>query len=258
MHRFFVPSAALRADTVVLPEEVRRHMGVLRLAVGAEILLLDGIGLVCRCRMEHIDRNGATARVLERRREEETAFFVTLLQALPKGDKMDLVLQKGTELGIRRFVPLHTARSIPRLPIRREQQRWLRWQRIVREAARQCRRPQLPVLTEITTLADALAACRSPLRLMLWEKGSLPLNQALPEQPPAGAVLLIGPEGGFSDQEAELSQRHGFIPISFGPRILRSETAGFAAATVLQYRYGDLGGHRPDRIGQRPLPEENT
>jgi 16S rRNA (uracil1498-N3)-methyltransferase len=258
MHRFFVPSAALRTETIVLPEEIRRHMGVLRLAAGAEILLLDGSGLLCRCRVEHMDRNSATALVLERHREEETAFFIELLQALPKGDKMDLVLQKGTELGISRFVPLHTARSIPRLPVRREQQRRQRWQRIVQEAARQCRRPQLPAVTDITHLAEALAACRAPLRLMLWEKGSRPLEQVLPGRPPAGAALLIGPEGGFSDQEADLAQRHGFIPISFGPRILRSETAGFAAATVLQYRYGDLGGNRPHRTGQCPLPEENA
>jgi len=242
MHRFFVAAEALRDDNIPLTEEILRHMSVLRLAPGADILLLDGTGNVCHCRIDQLDRKGGSVVVLSRSEQRETAFPIELMQALPKADKMDLVLQKGTELGVTRFTPLQTSRSVPRLTPQREEQRRQRWLRIIREAARQSRRPLLPELGEIRTLEKALENCQSALRLMLWEEGSQPLETILPERTPAGATLLIGPEGGFSEQEAAAARRRGFIPVLFGPRILRSETAGFAAATILQYRYGDLGG----------------
>lgn len=245
MHRFFIAAEALQGDNIALSEEILRHMAVLRLAKGADILLLDGAGNLCHCRIDQLDRKRGSAVVLSRSTERETVFPIELMQALPKGDKMDLVLQKGTELGINRFTPLQTGRSVPRLPPQREEQRRQRWLRIIREAARQCRRPVLPELGEISTLDAALSHCHSELRLMLWEDGCQPLESILPDTVPAGATVLIGPEGGFSEQEAETARLRGFIPVLFGPRILRSETAGFAAATILQYRYGDLGGeHR--------------
>jgi 16S rRNA (uracil1498-N3)-methyltransferase len=242
MHRFFIDPIALRGEDVVLTAEIVRHLGVLRLAAGAEILLLDGSGILCQCRITRLDRKSGAAVVLRRTTQTEATFPIELLQALPKGDKMDLVLQKGTELGINRFVPLQTDRSIPRLPTGREEQRHERWLRIIREAARQCRRPCLPELGALSTLEEALANCQSELRLMLWEEGSQPLEAVLRREVPAGAAVLIGPEGGFSEKEAATARRYGFVPVLFGPRILRSETAGFAAATILQYRYGDLGG----------------
>jgi 16S rRNA (uracil1498-N3)-methyltransferase len=247
MHRFFIAPDVLRNDCVSLPEEVLRHIAVLRLGRGAEILLLDGTGNLCHCRIDHLDRKTGSAVVLSRSVEQETVFPLELLQALPKADKMELVLQKGTELGISRFTPLQTSRSVPRLTARREEQRRERWLRIVREAARQSRRPVLPSLSGICSLEEALAGCRSELRLMLWEEGSQPLDAILPQRAPQGASVLIGPEGGFTKQEADTARRHGFVPVLFGPRILRSETAGFAAATILQYRYGDLGGKEGDR-----------
>lgn len=244
MHRFFISADALRYDSVALPEEIRRHLKVLRLGRDAQIQLLDGAGNVCLCRIDALDRHRGSAVVLQRHREYETAFPVELMQALPKGDKLDLVLQKGTELGIGRFAPLQTERSVPRLSSGREEQRRRRWLRIVREAARQSRRSVLPQIEDIRTLEEAVHACRSSLRLMLWEAESRPLDEVLPQQAPSGATLLIGPEGGFSEREAQLARDAGFLPVMFGPRILRSETAGFAAATILQYRYGDLGANR--------------
>lgn len=242
MHRFFIAPDVLRHDHIALTDEILRHMAVLRLARGSEILLLDGLGNLCHCRIDHLDRKSGSAMVLSRCTQQETAFPVELMQALPKADKMELVLQKGTELGITGFTPLQTSRSVPRLKPERETQRHQRWLRIIREAARQCRRPLLPSLATIRPLDEALGQCRSELRLMLWEEGSQPLDAVLPERIPAGAAVLIGPEGGFSREEAETARQHGFVPVLFGPRILRSETAGFAAATILQYRYGDLAG----------------
>lgn len=241
MHRFFVAPEDLRGEEILLPPDVLHHLSVLRLKPGEEILLLDGLGLVCRCRILSLGRRGGTARVTERRREKESAFPITLLQGLPKGDKMDLVLQKGTELGIARFIPVAAGRSVPALPPDREASRLERWARIVREAARQCRRPCLPLLDPVLPLASALADRPEELRLFLWEGESRPLGACLPLRAPRDAAVLVGPEGGFSAGEAEAARRAGFLPVSLGPRILRSETAGFAVASILQHRYGDLG-----------------
>lgn len=240
MHRFFVPAETLAGDDIALPEEIIHHLStVLRRPVGEEILLLDGQGTICHCRLTAAARRTGTARVLARWQEPETAFPITLLQAVPKGDKMDLVLQKGTELGISAFVPVLTGRTL--IPSAQGETRLRRWERIVREAARQCRRPLLPRISAPLPLIEALSRCTQPLRLVLWEAERRPLSAALPPSPPAAAAILVGPEGGFSPDEIAAAQGAGFHSVAFGPRILRSETAGFAMASILQYLYGDLG-----------------
>ncbi len=242
MRRFFVSPAELREDMIPLPEEVLHHCRkVLRLKTGDEILLLDGSGKICRCRIEALDKKEGRASVLERRMEEETAFSVHLLQALPKGEKIDFVLQKGTELGVGRFSPIMSERSVPELDDRRAHRRMERWHRIVSEAARQCGRPILPRISPPLEMEGALGRCEEELRLMLWEEESLPIIEVLPRTPPRDAALLVGPEGGFSRREMEIARKAGFLPVRLGPRILRSETVCLAAAGLLQFFYGDLG-----------------
>lgn len=259
MHRFFVPPETLLGEEVSLPLDVLHHLSVLRFRGGEEILLLDGTGFLCRCRIVSLGRKGGTARVTQRWRERESAFPITLLQGVPKGDKMDLVLQKGTELGIARFVPVISGRSIQvKGGESREGSRLERWERIVREAARQSRRPALPVLTPPLPFAEALADRSEELRLFLWEEESSPLATALPLRPPRDAAILIGPEGGFSPEEAEASRRAGFVPVGLGPRILRSETAGFVVASILQHRYGDLGAIGGDDPHDQPAPPKES
>ncbi len=245
MRRFFVSPEDFHQDSVALTGETLHHLAVvLRLAPGDEILLLDGRGTVCHCRINSLAKKGGMATVLERRQEKETALPIHLLQALPKSDKMDLILQKGTELGIGLFSPLHTDRSIPLLTESREKQRLQRWQKIVREAARQSCRSLLPEVSPLRPMNEALARCSEELRLMLWEEGSRPLADILPSAPPRSVALLVGPEGGFTAGEADSARRAGFVSVRVGPRIMRSETAGFAVAAILQFRYGDLGGCR--------------
>lgn len=242
MLRFFVSPDRLQSDEINLPEEVFHHLRVvLRRSQGEEILLLDGLGGVCRCRVDVLGKKGGTAKILERWQEVETAFPVYLLQGLPKGDKLDLVLQKGTELGIGAFTPVISARSVPVRDAEREDRRVQRWQKIIQEAARQCRRSHLPRLHAAQSLEDTLASCRADLKLMLWEEESRPLNEVLSGQSPRDVAVLVGPEGGFTADEAASARRFGFVPVRCGPRILRSETAGFAVTAVLQYLYGDLG-----------------
>jgi len=246
MRRFFVPPESLRFERVPLSEELSHHLAtVLRLPVGEEILLLDGEGTVCRCRLEVLTRRAAVAGVLERRQQREGVLPVRLLQGLPKGEKMELVLQKGTELGLAAFTPVLAARSVPTPSAERGEKLLRRWERIVREAAQQSRRVCLPRLGEVLPLGDALRQSGEELRLMLWEEECRPLAEVLPAAAPRDIAVLVGPEGGFSPAEVDAARIAGFVPVGLGPRILRSETAGLAITSVLQYLYGDFGSGRP-------------
>lgn len=239
--RFFIPSEDLATDDILITAEPLHHLNkVLRLKVDDQAILLDGTGACCRARISAIDRDLARAVPLDRWQEQESALPICLQQALPKGDKLDLVLQKGTELGITCFQPVTCQRSVTQADPQRVQKRQQRWTRIISEAARQSRRSVLPELAAVLPLAEAIQSTPNHLRLVLWEQGATPLQETLPAQRPAGVTLLVGPEGGFAPEEVDLVRQAGFLPVHLGPRILRTETAGLAAASILQYLYGDL------------------
>ncbi len=238
--RFFVPADSLSGDRVTITGDPFHHLrNVLRLKPGAQLMLLDGQGLCCEVRLEHLEADQGIAHVLRRWQEKDAALPITLLQALPKGDKFDLILQKGTELGISCFQPIETSHAVPNLDAARRNKRRQRWQRIASEAARQSRRFTLPEVRLLQPLNAILAETSDDLKLVLWEAGRLPLRDALPPVPPKGVSLLVGPEGGFSAAEIEAIKRAGFQPVHLGPRILRTETAALASVPILQYLYGD-------------------
>jgi 16S rRNA (uracil1498-N3)-methyltransferase len=173
---------------------------------------------------------------------------IVLYQALIKGDRFEWVLEKGTELGVARFVPLLASRSVVR-PRAGRSGRSQRWQRVVTEAAEQCGRGLLPRVASPVELGEALASARG-LRLLLWEEERAmglrsALREGLAEQSEAKRPLLsvfVGPEGGFSREEAESALSHGARVVSLGRRVLRSETAGIAAVSAALYECGELGG----------------
>jgi 16S rRNA (uracil1498-N3)-methyltransferase len=238
--RFFVPAESLKSDQIVIREEPYYHLRkVLRLKAGAIVLLLDGFGHCCEVQIEQLQAEQATTKLIRQWHETQESLKITLLQALPKGDKFDLVLQKGTELGIHTFQAVETEHAVPNLNTARLRKREQRWQRIASEAARQSRRIYLPEVKPLKKLSEVLEASSSDLKLVLWEAGAMPLAEALPTAPPAGVRLLIGPEGGFSRAEINMITAAGFKPVHLGPRILRTETAGLAATPILQYLYGD-------------------
>ncbi|MBN1140521.1 MAG: 16S rRNA (uracil(1498)-N(3))-methyltransferase [Deltaproteobacteria bacterium] len=242
MHRLVVPPETLQGDEVLLREGPFHHLcRVLRKKAGDEVLLVDGKGGCCRCRLACVGKNEAALQILERWQEREMGLPIRLIQGLPKAEKMDLILQKGTELGVTEFSPVTTERSIPLLSRERREHRLWRWQRIVEEAAGQCRRPLVPSIHPVTDLKQALASCQGGLRLACWEQEGCPLRQLLPSSAPESAAVLIGPEGGFSATEIDLAKEAGFVPVSLGPRILRTETAGLVMAAWLQFLYGDMG-----------------
>ena len=242
MRRFFLTAAQFQAgQTVDLSPEVIKHaLNVLRLAPGAEIELLDGRGTIARCRLKQLQAKTGKAEVLALRNVPPPPLRVELIQGTAKGDKLDLVLQKGTELGVNHFIICPTERSIGRFKQDRLPAKSERWQRIVQEAARQCGQSYLPTLTITKSLSDALSVCSGDQRLVLWEEAEVPLPNLLAEQKPAAISLLVGPEGGLTKDEVTLAHSSGFNNVRLGPRILRTETAGLAIVSILQYLYGDL------------------
>jgi len=171
----------------------------------------------------------------------ESVVPLTLVMALAKGEKMDLIIQKAVELGVSRIAPVETERSVLELKGKRAEKREARWRQIMINACEQCGRDTLPRLEPISSLDQALAATEAPLRLVLDPRAARPLTE-LREQPrPDGVALLIGPEGGLTEDEVAVAGEWGFRALTLGPRILRAETAAIAGVSVLQYQWGDLG-----------------
>jgi 16S rRNA (uracil1498-N3)-methyltransferase len=249
MRRFYVAPELLRQEQFELPTETLQHLKVLRLAPGDQIELFDGCGMLAESVITALHKNSGQVNVLERRQADPEPFALRLIQGIPKGNKMDLILQKGTELGITRFTPVF-CRNGDVMPAgtRTSGGRDARWQKIIQEATRQAGRAYLPLLDDPVALQDLLPQVNDELRLVPWEQGVEPLQSRLPEQPPQSVAFLIGPEGGLTAVEVGLAGQAGFQTVSLGRRILRSETAGIAVASILQYLFGDLGsnpGGRP-------------
>ena len=242
MRRFFIPQFSIESASISLPREITHHLRtVLRLREGSEIVICDGAGGCYQCRIEGLDSKQGSATVVRSWVEEETALDIQLLQGLPHSDKFDLVLQKNTELGVSCFVPVRCERWQFALPAAKVARKLERWQKIVTEAARQSGRSWLPQVQPPQSLTEAVSRCDADLKLVLWEEATQPLIELLPEQPPRRVAVLIGPEGGLSRDEVASAESHGFVAAGLGPRILRTETAGLAISTILQYQYGDLG-----------------
>lgn len=237
--RFFVV-AALAADAVLdLPEAVVRHVQVLRLAPGDAITLFNGQGGSHAATLAEIGKRHATAQIgAHDAAEAETPFVVTLAQGLAGGDKMDWLIEKAVELGVAGIQPLQASRSVVRLSGDRALKRQAHWQALVQAACEQCGRNRLPALAPVATFEAWLAAAPATgARLLLSPRatGSLPeLAHAHRDAWRAeGVTLLIGPEGGLSPEEEDAARRAGFIGVSLGPRILRTETAGLACLATL-------------------------
>lgn len=211
---------------------------VLRLRPGDQVMALDGAGLQHTVTLDTVTQGLTTGAIVGTEAAPgEPRVGITLYQALLKGDRWDYVLQKGTEAGITRFVPVIARRCIVQAegPARRQ-----RWQRILTEAAEQSERGMVPALSDPMPLAGALQAAGG-LRLFAYERGVTPLRVALARRRPKEISVFVGPEGGFEREEAAAATAAGAQVISMGPRILRAETAGPALAFAILYARGDFG-----------------
>ncbi len=239
--RFFVPGPLAAGATVAIDSLAQQLVNVLRMKPGDDLVLLDGSGQEFLARLVSLSRHAAGAEVLQAQPcPAEPALHLTLYQCSLKADKFEWVLQKGTELGVSRFVPVIAERSIVR-PAGALLGKYARWEAIVREAAEQCRRGRVPEIAPPQEWAQAVAS-RAGAGLLAWEEaaGSPALASWLQGQaPPLDQLsLLIGPEGGVSEQEAQAAAAHGWQWVSLGPRILRAETAAVAAVAVVMASLG--------------------
>lgn len=238
MPRIFIDPRAITGDHVHLGAGDAQYLTrVMRLGRGDEVELLDGTGEVLRSVIEEAHREGVTARVVERYEAPEPPVPITLYQALPKGDKLELIIQKATELGVGRIVPIPAVRSVVQLKGDRAEAKVVRWQKIAQEAAEQCERGKVPVVDVPEPLKD-LVIPDGTLAYVLSERVTGPsLVQALPPHPPMGVALFVGPEGGWAPEELDRLRAMGVAEISLGRRILRTETAGLAALAILMATY---------------------
>jgi len=218
---------------------------VLRLSPGAEVLLLDGSGRMFRAEVRETGRERVRAVVTgEVGAPAEPGVRVTLVQALAKGDRMDTVVQKATEIGVARIVPVTSERVVVNLEPQKAGRRRERWQRIATEAAEQCWRPRVPEVHPVIGFKEALDLVpEAALPLFFWERErQVALKDVLRSRPPAEDVFVfIGPEGGFTEGEAAAAAARGAVSVSLGPRLLRTDTAGLIAAALVLYEWGDLG-----------------
>ena len=235
MPRFYIDPPA--GDTVLLEGEDARHISrSLRMAVGEEITLCDGAGTDYLCRLSAMDSQTVTAQILRQEPSQaEPSVFVRLYQALPKSDKMELILQKAVELGVGEIVPVLTERCISRPDPKSMEKKLQRWQKIALEAAKQCGRGRIPTVCPLMSFAEAAAHLGGMEKgLFLYEKGGLPIKSAL-ENPVKEIGIFVGAEGGFSAEEAAAAEQAGAVLTGLGPRILRCETAPLAAISAIMY-----------------------
>jgi 16S rRNA (uracil1498-N3)-methyltransferase len=250
--RFYAPPAAFAADekSVTLSAEETRHArDVLRLQTGEEIFIFDGAGREFLCAVQSFNRNSMSLTVLAEvaPARPESPLDLTLAIALLKGEKFDLVIQKTTELGVKRIVPLDTERADIRWRDNDgSQKRVARWRRIALEAAKQTGRAYVPEIAEPVRSSDLLssnvAASPGAARLMFSERDGTSLLETTLSfgAQMAGIIALVGPEGGWSDDEIAAARAGGWGIVTLGGRTLRAETAGIAIVTLLQHRFGDL------------------
>ncbi len=236
-HRFFVSPEQIGETQVVLRgEQARQICYVLRMGAGDEIVVLDNLGWEYGVRLTAVSAQQVSGDILEKRAVTgEPACHITLYQSLMKRDKFEWVLQKGTEVGISRFVPLVTQRSLVQ-DVDIKPKKLTRWQKIIIEAAEQAGRGRIPELSPPVYWAAALAQMDAEVALIPWEGVREPgLRQVLAGQRPSRIAVFIGPEGGFAREEVDTAVAHNVQPITLGPRILRAETAAIVTAALILY-----------------------
>ena len=249
MQRFFVSHEAVSGSTVSVKEAAVIHhlRDVLRARPGEYIVLLDNSGWEYETVLQSIAADEVTGEVVHRRLcENEPRTKLVLYQAVLKGDRFEWALQKGTELGISEFVPIISSRCILQ-NLADAEAKFPRWQRVILEAAEQCGRAKFPALLPALMFNTACerAGASKGLNLIPWE-GETAFSLRWMLRPEAGErpfsiSLFIGPEGGFTADEVALAADYGVRSVTLGPRILRAETAGIAAAAAIFYEMGDLG-----------------
>lgn len=242
--RLLVAPGSLAAGSLSVTGDEHHYLfRVLRMRAGDRLTLFDGEGRQAEAEVGAIGGRTAELRVGEPTvAPAGSAPRLTVLLSIIKGERMDFCLPKLVELGVGRIIPVLAERSVVKLDGERAEKRRERYRAQVRAAAQQCRSTILPLVDPVSRLGEALArVAAADLKLVLWEDArAVPLRAALPATVPAQVAVLVGPEGGLTEEEVERAREAGFAAVGLGPRILRAETAAVASAAILAYALGDL------------------
>ena len=240
MPRFPVKQSQIKNRQVIISGSDYRHIvKVLRVKVGHEITLFDESGMEHTAAITEIGKSEVKLAIAESRKvKTESSLSITLLQGVPKGNKMDFIVEKATELGVKTIVPVVTERSQIR-----ETQKIERWRRVAMESSKQCGRIIQPDIRTLKDFREVIELNYSDGLLLILDNQCEDnikdvINNA--SQSTINVILFIGPEGGFSEEEIKTAKEKGFIPTGLGPRIFRTETAGIVAIAILQYVWGDM------------------
>ena len=245
MARFYVPQPRIEKGMLRIEgDEVRHIRRVLRLRTGDEIIVFDGSAKEYE---GMIVEDGPSSVVIRIQNifssKKESPLEITLAQSVLKGEKMDYLIQKATELGVKEIIPFFSSRSVPLLEKSRSLKRHRRWERIAIEASKQCGRGVVPKIEPLQDYSEMLQNIPPNfLRLILCEKEGARLKEALEGlKEKVKVFFIVGPEGGLNQEEVGHAKEKGFIPVTLGKRILRSETASLCLLSILQYEWGDMG-----------------
>lgn len=243
MPRFYSSQPLTVGATIDLPDAVAHHLHVVRLQPGAALTLFDGRGGQYRATLADVGKKRASATVdAFEALDVELPYAVTLAQGLPEGSKMDWIVEKAVELGVAAVQPLAAQRSVVRLSGERLEKRQAHWQGVIESASEQSGRNRLAhllPLAEFRRWIDAPQESTQP-RILLSPRGTQSLAEWARAQGPQPVTLLVGPEGGFSPEEEDAAIAAGALPLTMGPRVLRTETAALAAMAMLAGIWGGM------------------
>lgn len=241
-HRFFVPPHQISKSSLTISgADVNQIKNVLRLQAGDKIEVLDGTGKVYSATIKNILKDEILCEISSSRSMgSEPSLVITLIQSVPRESKMDFIIQKCTELGVSKIIPVISERTIIKLGEEKKDKRLARWRKIAKEAAEQSGRGKIPEITEVVNLSEALKQAKNhDLSIIPYEmeEDSSIKNILIKNKEIRSIMLAIGPEGGFSKEEVENAKKSGFRSVSLGKRILRTETAGMAALSMINYEF---------------------
>ncbi|GAA0209483.1 16S rRNA (uracil(1498)-N(3))-methyltransferase [Kangiella japonica] len=240
--RIYTADEQLQVGTMVtLDREASNHLSrVLRLRVGSEVVLFNGDGHDYQGKIEAIERNQVQVHLLQAQEiNVESPLYIHLYQGVSRGDKMDLTLQKGVELGIKEFTPIITERCGVKLDEKRWAKKIQHWEKVIISACEQCGRNQIPKLNPVTPLSEAISK-RSGQDFFLHPDAETQFKSYGAVNFEQSISLWVGPEGGFSEPEVDEVTRNDITPVALGPRVLRTETAALAAVSVINSVWGDF------------------
>lgn len=241
MYHFFINQDQVEDDNIrIIGPDVNHIKNVLRMGAGEEVLISNGVDKDYLCEVVSVTSQEVTAKILSvEEGGRELPARITLFQGLPKGDKMELIIQKAVELGAYEIVPVETKRTVVKLDKKKEESKLRRWNAVSESAAKQSKRLIVPEVTGVMSLKEALVFSKEfDVTVIPFEnaKGMERTREILSQVKPGMSIgIFIGPEGGFEDSEIELSESFGAKTVTLGKRILRTETAGLSVLSVLSY-----------------------